>query len=146
MFPIGLTKAAFDNAVTGQRRLNDINTKAVAIIEELQPFRTHPKESQMSPLAVLEELTNLNKHRRTFLTAFEGIVYGEKSPDFPALTFTFGVGPDPSKMQVKARIANYVAFQDGPWKGIEVSQLLGTINKHIATDVLPKFKGFFPPC
>jgi hypothetical protein len=145
MFPIALTKAAFENAVTSQRRLDGVDANAIATIEELQPFRTHPAESQMSPLAVLEELTNLNKHRRMFLTAFEGKAFGQDKPDFPALTTSFSMGPDPSEMKVQGRIANYVAIQDGAWKGEEVSKILGTINKHIATEVLPKFKDYFPP-
>ena len=64
-FPICTTDAHFDKALQ-RRRLTGLSACAVAEIRELQPY-THGQDYQSSNLWLLDELCNINKHRRVLL-------------------------------------------------------------------------------
>ena len=143
MFPITLSEHDFNNAVTKQRRLAGVDPGAIALIENVQPYRLSPNDVNRSPLAVLEELTNINKHRRMILTSFNSATF-QDAPMFPARSIAFSMGPSPEQMEVAGRIGYFIAIQDGAWAGMEVSSLLNAVNAHIGRDILAKFRPLFP--
>jgi hypothetical protein len=143
MFPIALTESAFKDDVKKRHRLDGVDPAAIAVIESLQPYHLPEDQRERSPLAVVDELANINKHRRILLTAFGAQVMEEEALSFPAIRVAFSVGPQPDQMSVQARMAYFIVFQDGALKNIEVSSGLSRLASFFAKDVFPKFKGFF---
>jgi hypothetical protein len=143
LFPIALTEKAFKDDVKKRHRLDGVDPRAVAIIESLQPFHLPDGQRERSPLAVIDDLANINKHRRILLTAFGAQVMEGESLLFPAIRVSLNVGPQPDQMTVQGRMAYFIVFQDGALKNSEVSSSLGVLAKFLAVDVFPKFKGFF---
>ncbi|HLG07790.1 MAG TPA: hypothetical protein VI409_03860 [Gaiellaceae bacterium] len=61
MFPIYVDKCEFQ--VRGTPRIAGLSPTLRADIESVQPYRTIPEQPDLDPLAVLHELSNLDKHR-----------------------------------------------------------------------------------
>ncbi len=57
-------RQAFSTAIKG------MPTAAIALIHELQPYKTHPEDPRSSPLAIMSSLQNADKHRQLVATAF----------------------------------------------------------------------------
>jgi hypothetical protein len=109
-------------------------------VEAMQPFLlANPKDS---PLYVLDELTNLNKHRNPLKTVL--CCYSEVEP----------IVPQPHMRAIKRLpIAGAEAFKEIPiwlWIGVaddsainmEVITLLDTLAQYLGNEVLPLFKQF----
>lgn len=82
-FPISLTGVDYKNEVEKRRRLHGVNPSACALINKLQPFQFPEPEREQSPLALLDKLTNINKHRRVLLTNLERKLMEDQPFPFP---------------------------------------------------------------
>ncbi len=129
---------------------------AVAVIEDLQPYQA--AQPNMLPLAVLDELVNINKHRRVLLT------YVRSVPRSYMFTVTVGQGeewgiPAPFLMDSNAQdigqrmtveemnaygsLAAFVAIGEGPAKGMEITITLDSLISFVADEIISKFNRFF---
>jgi hypothetical protein len=140
MFPISLKPKSYEHAVQNLKRLDGIDEKAIAHIDALQPFQMEDPED--SPLYILDVLTNINKHRRVLLTNLTGI--GAVDPHlFPFMPVTIIARDDASgEIMKETPMSVYVAMQDGPAKGVEITVTLNSIVGYIGDIVLPLFKDF----
>jgi hypothetical protein len=66
MFPICSTLEAFENQL-GKNRLKGVTPDAIAEIRNLQPYH-HGRDFDKTKLWVLDDLCNINKHRRVVTT------------------------------------------------------------------------------
>ena len=60
-FPIFKTEKSFRDHV--REKIDGISVSAAALIEKLQPWRTHPHAPDESPLSILRSLDNTDKHQ-----------------------------------------------------------------------------------
>jgi hypothetical protein len=137
-FPIALTSNAYDE-LKKRDRLKGVDPKAVALIDALQPFNLpNPKES---PFAVLDDLTNINKHRRVILTNLVGT---PTKPPFPFPHFEGKVHVDDGSGTFRETpFWAFVVLHEGVAKTMEVTICLDSLARHIADTTLPPFKQFF---
>lgn len=68
-FPISDTQADFEGHK--QRRLAGLVPEQIAAVEELQPYRID-EEARWHPLAVLRDLSNIDKHQRVHVSTTVG--------------------------------------------------------------------------
>lgn len=139
MFPISMKTNYFKNALTDRKRLSGIDADAAKIIDTLQPYRlADPTQSQ---LAMLDELTNINKHRRVILTSLAGstLAIPESSPC--VLGFMREIGEDGHTNDVP--ISGCITIQDGFAKDIEIINFLDVTAQFIGDKILPLFEQFF---
>lgn len=69
MFPVSNTPDAFESAI-GRGQITGLNADDENIIREFQPFVTHPGAPESSPLYLLSELNNIDKHRHIHVATF----------------------------------------------------------------------------
>ena len=139
MFPICLSEKDFTQQLA-RHRLQGIQQEAIDLIKNCQPFLLSKPEE--SPLAILDKLANINKHRRVLFTNLVG-------------AFT---QPDIDIMQVKLKIQEVspnglvvgefnvwasLRFGEEQVKNFEVSKTLDLLAKTIGDAVLPRFESFF---
>jgi hypothetical protein len=139
MFPISLTPNDYKNELTKRHRLAGVDPAATSIIDTLQPYvSTNPERS---PLAMLDELTNLNKHRRIILTSLAGttIEIPKSSPCILGFVRQISQGGQVDDLP----ISGCVTIQDGFAKDIEIIHFLDVTAYFISQQVLPLFKKFF---
>ena len=151
-----------DNAV---QMLQAIHPKAKAVIEGLQPYQ-RGRDYRSHPLWILNELSNIDKHRMLHITAwnFAGLVFPSEVliPQHKRLEGgkleVFGLGAVegetvfarvprglivPEKhMQIKIHPAFKIAFKDGPFVGEMVMDTIEMVFNYIITDVFPKLEPF----
>ena len=72
MFPICTTPEFFNTQAVNRRRLEGVSKDAIDEIERLQPYH-----AANSVLQVMDDLCNINKHRRVLLTHLHGGVAPE---------------------------------------------------------------------
>ena len=157
MFPICDTPDLFKQQL-GRDRLDGIFPEAIAEIERLQPYHYGIKK-ELAPIRVLDDFTNINKHRRILLTTLAAhsshtefissasghIVQDTLSPRYDGAEIA--VGPIPSadgeQMEVKGKAIVFLTFNEGAAKGIEVSICLNQLWHFVDKIVVPKFARFF---
>jgi hypothetical protein len=140
MFPIALTAEQYDRDAT--HRLNGIDPRAKLFIEALQPFLLD--DPQSSPLYLLDELTNVNKHRRPLVTNLAGA--RSKPPvEFPHMPIVFQTRDADGKVVEETPVRVWIALQDAPADGMEITWVLNAIAQHITHNVFGLFKPFFDP-
>ena len=155
MFPICSTPDAFKNAVSKRDRLLGIHPDAVTEIDALQPYHLG-KDWSKSTLATIDEIVNINKHRRVPLTMLRGAqtdnmqaveIDGElwTSGTIGRLDDDAKIGPFDAtgKMQVQAQLFACVTFNEGAAKGMEITHSLNTWMLYVKHDVVPRFERFF---
>lgn len=81
-FPISLSETYYKREVDGRQRLRGMRPEAATRIDLLQPYRLPAEQRKGSPLALLDELANINKHRRVLLTNLQTVILEEPLP-FP---------------------------------------------------------------
>ncbi len=137
-------------------RLNGISDEALIEIERLQPYHCGDKWMQ-APLVILDELCNINKHRRLLLTKAEyrGILadldrnFGNAiKPLIPVGdgATDIGISPpvrDEEEMKTKGQSDLSVVFNEGAVRGEEVCRCLGGLGRVISEWVIPRFERFF---
>jgi hypothetical protein len=141
MFPISMTVADYREALTRRGRLNGVAPAAIAIIDALQPYRLpDPKES---PLAVLDALTNINKHRRVILTGLAAVAR-ELPIAFPHIMGVVrDIAPDGVTILRETPLWGFIRIQDGFAQDIEITNCVDTAARFIGEGVLPLFEEFF---
>jgi len=84
MFPICTTPKSYKAAIDGHR-LDGIGQQAIALVDAFQPLNHAVPDGTV--LAMLDSLTNVNKHRHVILTTFTGST--SEIPDgIPKLPYT----------------------------------------------------------
>jgi hypothetical protein len=147
-FPICKTVSSFKGAAANC--LSGVAKNAIKEIELLQPYH-YGQEWELSVLWILNELSNINKHRRVLMTTLQT----DLSPDFDIITHErmrlssdenavvrFAIKPG-EKVQVKVKGMIFIALNEGPTKGQEIGQCLNGIAGYLDTIVFPKFARFF---
>jgi hypothetical protein len=158
MFPICSTAELFEEQIR-RHRLDGVPVDAIAEIKRFQPYHLG-QDFNKGMLWVLDELTNINKHRRILLT---NLMAGHaKREDFviqdgqvwvhhpagPVKVFDSNTqfGPFPiidGKVHVDTQIVAAIAFDEGPAKGMEVSFCAGYWAYYVLKTLLPRFEKFF---
>ena len=156
MFPICETPDIFKNEVTKRNRLLGAPTDAIALIETLQPYHLG-KDWQKSTLWVLNEFTNINKHRRVLLTMLRAArsnidvinINGELWSHGPVPIFDGDakIGPpvadSAGQMKMDAQLLACVTFDEGPAKGMEITICLIEWLNYVLNGIVPMFERFF---
>ncbi len=107
MFPLALTEKQYKDDLEKRHRLDGVPAEAIAVIDRFQPYlQPNPKETV---LGILDELTNVNKHRRVIFTGLHGVV-GELASSVP---YIMGV--------VSYVDANGILLREVPMKGVLTS-------------------------
>lgn len=158
-FPIVESRNLFEEEI-GRKRLRGVPFQAVALIEGMQPYHS-AKGLHDSPLFALKTLANIYKHRYLPLSALaarlappdletfviDGATYARATQIFdqpfdPDEEFgPFGVVGN--QIDLKASYAMVIVLRDAPYRGREVTSLLGWICTTAADIVIPQFEQFF---
>jgi hypothetical protein len=141
-FPISLSLRNYKNEVDKQKRLQGVDPAACALIDTLQPFHLPETERERSPLAVLDNLTNINKHRRVLLTHLQRVVLETPLPFPHVLSDLTGTMPGGVKHRF-VTFGFFAAFNEGSVSGEEIFTALNVFGDYIGNEVLPLFKKFF---
>jgi hypothetical protein len=162
MFPICTTQNAFE-AQVARHRLDGVPPKAFAEIDDLQPYHAGV-DANGHALAMIDDLCNINKHRRILTTTLYGgqapndfvieeiggETYGSVSFDsilkqgteigpFPMVDGPHGRGP---KVDAPLNLIAFVAFADGGAQNVEVGHTLGILSGFVIQE-LTSFEKFF---
>lgn len=154
-FPVcDSSRTSFDAAT--KSRLKGVSPSAVSLIESLQPYHFREGNENYSVIFILDELANINKHRNILLARKRAVPLDQMEViDASGTTIGFDVrlAPDDEtvsrllteaiKMKVSKKISVFVAFDEGPARGLEVSALLTGLITQIGTEILPLFAQFF---
>lgn len=140
MFPIALTQKQYEGDLTKRGRLDGVDPKAIAIIDRLQPY--HDPSPKETVLGVLDELTNINKHRRVIFTGLHGV-----TSDLPetiphvlgVVTWLDSQGAVLQTVNVRAALT----LKEGLSKNIELTNCVDTAARLILEQVIPLFEEFF---
>jgi len=136
MFPVCSTAETFEDQIR-RHRLDGVPVDAIAQINGLQPYHLG-QDFNKHVLWALDELTNINKHRRILLTNLmaglaqrenfamkDGQVWYHVGPGpTPMFDSNTKFGPFPvigGKVKVDAQFVAVIAFDEGTAKGLEVS-------------------------
>jgi hypothetical protein len=158
MFPICRSPEDFKHAVDKRQRLAGVHPDAVSLIEALQPYHLG-SDVEKSTLLALDELTNVNKHRRVLLTELRAAqTTAELIERDGELWFHAGPGPTPvfdgkrkfgpypvvdGKVQMDAKLIVVMAFDEGTAQGMEVMVCLNEWIHAVLNVMLPQFEPFF---
>ena len=154
MFPICTTPDNFERELR-KKRLEGVDAKAITVIEGLQPYQAGD-DPKTNFLWKLDELTNINKHRRVLLTMLGSAVL----PSFPTSeaegqAWGYGFVPDAAENpifiavrssgeeQANARLGAFLVFDEEPVKNSSVTACLNSLAEFVGDMVIPKFEPFF---
>lgn len=153
MFPITFKVKSFQDALSAGQ-LQGVDPAAITLIESLQPY--HDGQPDATSLAVLNELTNINKHRRLLLTDYSTLSLSEMSntldkwlkagsPDLTALIHDAGIGRvvTPEQMKMQGDLIPFVAFNEGAVKEMDIRFMLDGLVSYVSA-VVDNFEIFFP--
>jgi len=120
-----------------------VDQAACALIDTLQPLLLPEAEREKSSLAVLDKLTNINKHRGVLLTNLRRVVVEDEPLPFPHLLSDLtGIMGNGAKHTIAA-FGFFVAFDESVVSGSEIGTALNVFADHIGHKVLPLFEKFF---
>jgi len=159
MFPICDSREFFERAVTKSNRLLGVHPDAIAEIDALQPYHLG-QDFKKAILWALDELTNINKHRRILLTNLmagkggrenivekDGQLWYESGPGpTPVFDSDTKFGPYPiidGQVRVDTQFVAVMAFGEGTAKGMEVSLCMNEWAIYVKNKLVPKFESFF---
>lgn len=162
MFPICTSQDAFRDQLS-RGRLHDIPPAAITEIEALQPHHCG-QDAKATVLYLIDDFTNINKHRRVLLTNFGG---GTTPPDFltyeidgqklasvsfdsiskhdakigpfPIVDGALGPGP---KVDVPLNLISYISMGEGTAQGVEIG-VTAKICFGYVIETLSQFERFF---
>jgi hypothetical protein len=139
MFPIAITEDQYQRDIqTG--KLRGVHPRAITYIEALQPFLL--QTAKVSPLYYIDELTNLNKHRRPILAGVQGtkedLLY-----NFPHIVGTINAADFPGGPITESTFRLWVGVGDEPALNVEVVLLVEVLTFYIRNEAIPLFEGFF---
>lgn len=160
-FPITESRGLFEEEI-GRKRLRGVPFDAITVIERLQPYNTGQHANE-SPLFALKTLTNRHKHRNLLVAALaarqapadiqvmkiDGVTYAQAPLSILENPFDFNaeIGPFEvvgTQVKMEGYFASVVAFSEAlPYKGREVTSLVGWICRSVRDDIIPQFSRFF---
>ena len=152
-FPICDVQAAFKMELR-RHRLDGIPAPARTTIEGLQPYRDGERREHNN-LRVLDELSGISRHRGVSLSAVtvldSGLELDSNAGSYadsfvPALhqSSETGVCLYPASHRVRdGQLVRFIAFGDGPAKGVELGLCLDRLWHWVSDVVLPQFEGYF---
>jgi hypothetical protein len=139
MFPLALTPEQYQSDLK-RGRLDGVDPNAIAVIERFQPFHSQtPKETV---LGILDELTNLNKHRRLIFTGLHGIT-GDLAPSIPHILGVVSYVDAQGTVLKDVPMKGVLTLQEGLAKSIEITNCVDTAARFIGEEMLPFFERFF---
>lgn len=155
-FPVCKCPHSFDETVRSRKLKRFLIPDVIAEIEALQPYHFGKGNEGESPLFVLNELTNIHKHR-SILLARQRIAPVEHMRMVDQAGNFIGFDPrramddeattqfiaDAVKMKMDTQLAIFVQFDEGPARGLEVISTLAKLMDAVGLEVLPKFEKFF---
>ena len=156
MFPICETAKSFKDAVR-RGQLAGVPKEAIALIESSQPYHLG-EHWEKHALWVLNEFSNINKHRRVLITkpfATSNVRLQSKivdgallaKGDIPIFDENTRIGPFPihngKEVEVNSQVLICVTINEGPVKGMEVGKCLMLIFNFVGQYVIPQFERFF---
>jgi hypothetical protein len=136
MFPIALTLGDYKNEVVKRHRLDGISATALAHIEACQPYLVG--DPSHHPLAILDELTNINKHRRVLFTYLSSAIT-EPTVSFPYISRTVHGYDAEGKIVETVPLWTYVTIDEGGAKGTEITTCLDDLAIFVGDKLLPLF-------
>ncbi len=140
-FPIAIDTKAYKDKLRAHY-LDGVDPKAIALIESLQPY--HSAQPTSSPLAVIDKLANINKHRRVVLTNFASTNIAPAKPlTFPHIR---GIGKVCSLVDGRvfdAPMWGYVTVKDELLADKEIITAIEEVSEYLITKVFPLFENFF---
>jgi hypothetical protein len=137
MFPIAMSEDQYER--DGIHKIKGIHPRAAAFIDALQPYLLeHPSES---PLYVLDELTNLNKHRRPIITTMQATTV-QPPFLFPHVQGTIKRLDPRTQLFEESPFFAWVGFDELPVKGAEVTHTLNLLAFTLSEQIFPLFKDF----
>jgi hypothetical protein len=162
MFPICATQDAFKQQLA-RHRLYGVSVDAIAEIEALQPYHDG-QDPHGNVLIVIDNLCNINKHRRVLTTIMRGGIApddfttrkvgddlfgsvsfdairkkGPKIGPFPMIDGPLGPGP---KVNAPLQILAFISLDEGVTRDAEVGFTLSILGGYVM-QILPKFERFF---
>jgi hypothetical protein len=159
MFPICTNPEFFNTLAVNRRRLEGVTTDAITEVESLQPYH-----AGNSALHVMDDLCNINKHRRVLLTYLHGgiapkdmeskVVDGDlfAKLDFGHSRKDATIGPFPIidgpqgpglKVDMDLHLIAFIAFNEGTTEDMEVGLVSKMILEYVCYKVMPRFEQFF---
>jgi hypothetical protein len=153
MFPVSLTLKSFQDAQSAGR-LQGVDPAAVALIEAFQPYRDG--QPNATSLAILDELTNINKHRRLLLAELSSFSIQRLfetwdawmksgSGDLSTLAHDRDIGKILTAEQVNMQgdLIPFIAFSEGAVTDMEVGLALDAFVIYVSA-LVDRFELFFP--
>jgi hypothetical protein len=138
-FPICGTAKGFKESLR-RGSLNGVPEEATTLIQDLQPYNGGDRWKE-TVLWILNELCNINKHRRILLTQLTAsFMLGERMlpQNYARITTASG-----GQMEVDAEVVAFVAFNEGVVKGTEVCAVIDQIAREVWEKIAPLFVKFF---
>lgn len=138
-FPICRTSKGFTESLR-RGSLVGIPDEATALIQSLQPYNGGDRWNQ-TILWILNELCNINKHRRILLTQLNtSFMLGERACPRNYARVTAASG---EKVEMDAEVVAFVAFNEGVAKGVEVCAVIDQVTREVWDNIAPLFSRFF---
>jgi len=158
MFPICSTQEFFEQQLA-RHRLDGVAADAIEEIKSLQPYH-HGNDFDKAVLWVIDDLCNINKHRRVLLTDLFGgpsdielqSIGGELFGRVTRIKKNAKIGPYPIvdgpkgrgvQVDVDPKIAAIIAINEGTAQNVEITLFLAEMLKYVELTVLPRFERFF---
>jgi hypothetical protein len=153
MFPICLTEKGYKNALR-RGQVDGIDTAALALIDSLQPYlRGEDAGYKTSPLFILDNLTNINKHRHIPFTTFTSFIVSKTEPvefdeDRWMKNSAFSMNDEANsfvrsdQVEANSQLITGLAFEDGPLTGKEITSSFNSLASFLAKEVFPGFQKF----
>jgi len=137
-FPICETPDAFKACIKG-KRLDGLSGDAITEIEALQPY-TEGKDFRQHVFWALDELCNINKHRRILVTCVKpGVARQVPGSD----KYTAVTKDITGKMDMDTELIAFVAFNERGFENApDVSAILSEMVESVVR-ILPNFDRFF---
>jgi hypothetical protein len=140
MFPICSNEANFSSALK-RGRLAGIDKDAIEEIHGLQPY-ANGQDYQSSNLWLLDELNNINKHRRILLAELQLSVISDDGIRAQKRHSKISVD-ERGQIQVDGELIAYVAITERIARSIELCSALTQIAQFIGEDLIARFERFF---
>jgi hypothetical protein len=152
MFPICATSDSFQAALSGHR-IEGVSPEAAKLIDDFQPY--HEGEPNAHSLVILDELANINKHRRVLLTEISSISTGEMIsiwkdwvssggviPSKLVHNANFGKALTAEQVDMPGNLIPFIAFNEGAVKGMEVGMCMEALLNYVS-EAVACFERFF---
>ena len=117
-FPVSLSTSKYKDKIRSHY-LDGVSSSAAAVIEILQPY--HSASLEKHPLAILDKIANINKHRRVILTNFVSTnMHPVDQLQFPHIRATGRAYSLSTGESFEAPVWGYVTIKDEPLQDEEI--------------------------